>query len=314
MPLFADRLLDAVDQKQSALVVGIDPSLERMPLALLKEAEVNGGSRHEVAGRALARFGIDLLTATAPYAAAIKPQLAFFERYGSYGLRAFEEIVREAKRCNLLVIADGKRNDIGSTAEAYAEAFLGTDGPLSVDALTLNSYLGSDGIEPFLRRCREHGRGVFILVKTSNPSSGEFQDLDVDGRPLYRRVGEAVHAWGEPMGHRGYGPAGAVVGATYPSQLAELRQAMPHALFLVPGFGAQGGTADDVVPAFDADTGYGALINSSRGIMYAYDANDTQANYIEAQRQAAKAARDAINEALKRAGRLPVAFTQAKKD
>lgn len=306
--MFADRILDAVDAKQSALVVGIDPSLDRLPRPILEAAEAAGGNRHEIAGRALARFGIDLLQATAPYAAAIKPQLAYFERHGSYGIRAFEEIVREARQCGLLVIADGKRNDIGSTAEAYADAYLGADGPLSVDALTINAYLGSDGVEPFLKQCREHGRGVFVLVKTSNPSSGQFQDLVVDDEPVYCRVGRAVEAWGQPIGRRGFGSAGAVVGATYPSQLDELRRLMPHALFLVPGYGAQGGTADDVVPAFASESGYGALINSSRGIMYAYETDAQASSHTEAQLRAAQAARDAINEALDRAGRLPEAF------
>lgn len=303
--MFADRVLEAVDQKQSFLVVGIDPSLERLPQAMLREAEVAGGSALKVAERALTQFGTELVQATASYAVAVKPQLAFFERYGSYGMRAFETIVRVAKEHGLLVIADGKRNDIGSTAEAYAAAYL-EDGPLAVDALTVNAYLGSDGIGPFLKRCKANGRGVFILVKTSNPSSGEFQDAIVDRQPLYERMGLAVQAWNEPIGARGFGAAGAVVGATYPDQLAEMRRVMPNALFLVPGYGAQGGTADDVVPAFN-EQGYGGLINSSRGIMYAYD-QFPEMGVGEAQAKAAQEARNAINVALRKAGRLPRAF------
>lgn len=302
---FADRVLDAIDEKGSALVVGVDPTVERLPSTLLQEAEVAGGTRLDIIERALTRFGVDLVRATAPYAVAIKPQLAFFEIYGSQGMRALERIIQEARAEGLLVIADGKRNDIGSTAEGYATAYLGGEGPLAVDALTVNAYLGSDGIEPFLSRCERNGCGIFVLVKTSNPSSGEFQDLEVDGTPLYERVARAVHAWGGQPNARGYTHVGAVVGATYPAQLAALRESMPHALFLVPGYGAQGGTADDVVPAFDIETGYGALINSSRQIMYAYEAaNGAGEPYTVAQAAAAKAARDAICSALDRARRL----------
>lgn len=300
--MFADRLFDAVDRKQSALVVGIDPSLERLPKALLQEAEAAGGNALEVAGRALTRFGIELIEATAEYAAAVKPQLAYFERYGSYGLRAFEQIVAAARSAGLIVIADGKRNDIGSTADAYAAAYL-EDGPLAVDALTVNAYLGEDGVTPFIARCRENGRGIFVLVKTSNPSSGQFQDRLIDSSPLYEWVGRAVEAWNTEVGVRGFGPVGAVVGATYPGELAKLRQLMPRTPFLVPGYGAQGGTAQDVVPAFD-DTGYGALINSSRAIMYAYE-KEPDLSRQEAQARAAEQARDAINGALQEAGKLP---------
>lgn len=305
--MFADRVLAAVNKKQSALVVGIDPALERLPASLLNEARRGGGGTYAAAGRALSRFGIELLHAAAPYAVAIKPQLAYFERYGSYGLQALEEIVAAARAAGLLVIADGKRNDIGSTAEAYAAAYLGDDSPLAVDALTVNAYLGSDGVEPFLQLCRKNGRGIFVLVKTSNPSSGQFQDLKLEDEPLYRHVARAVETWTQPVGAGGYGVCGAVVGATYPRQLAELREAMPHAMFLVPGFGAQGGTADDVAAAFSPETGYGALINSSRAIMYAYEKKD-DVPFTQAQADAARAARDAINEALDRSGRKPRAF------
>lgn len=306
--MFPDKVIKSIDAKQSALVVGIDPSWDRLPLSLRAAAEQRGGSKPEQVGWALARFGIDLLHATADHAAAIKPQLAYFERYGSAGMQALEEIIREAKQCGMLVIADGKRNDIGSTAEAYADAYLGMDGPLAVDALTINAYLGSDGVMPFLHKCKENGKGVFILVKTSNPSSGEFQDVSVNGEPLYETVGQAVNRWNDTVGAAGFGPAGAVIGATYPKQLEQLRALMPKSIFLVPGFGAQGGTAADVVPAFCRKSGYGALINSSRGIMYAYEQNKTAATPQDAQRQAAMDASAAINEALQQAGRLPASF------
>ena len=237
------------------------------------------------------RFGCDIVEAVAPYAVAVKPQLAYFEPYGSYGLRAYETIVAAAREAGLLVVADGKRNDIGSTAEAYAAAFLGEESPLAADAVTVNAYLGEDGVAPFLALAREHGKGIFVLVKTSNPSSGQFQDLVADGRPIYEHVAAAVEQWSTPVGESGYGPAGAVVGATYPEQLRQLRTAMPHAVFLVPGFGAQGGTADDVVGAFD-ENGLGAVVNSSRQVIFAYrDAGWQGADYREAQAAAACTAR-----------------------
>lgn len=272
---------------------------------MLQAAEEAGGSRLEIAERALTQFGCDVVEAVAPYAVAVKPQLAYFEPYGSYGLRAYETIVAAAREAGLLVVADGKRNDIGSTAEAYAAAFLGEESPLSADAVTVNAYLGDDGIEPFLAQAREHGKGIFVLVKTSNPSSGQFQDLEADGRPVYEHVAGAVERWNQPIGESGYGQAGAVVGATYPEQLGQLRATMPHAVFLVPGFGAQGGTADDVVGAFD-ENGLGAVVNSARQVIFAYrDPAWQGADHREAQATAARTARDQLNAALQRAGRGP---------
>ena len=286
-------------------MVGIDPSLERLPREILQQAEAAGGTYLEVAERALTCFGLELIEATADYAVAVKPQLAYFERYGSHGLRALERIVAAARAKDLIVIADGKRNDIGSTAEAYATAYL-EDGPLAADALSVNPYLGEDGIKPFIARCRDRGRGIFVLVKTSNPSSGRFQDLVAAGRPVFEHVGLAVESWNDEKGDRGFGAVGAVVGATYPEELARLRSLMPSTLFLVPGFGAQGAAARDVVPAFD-EQGYGALINSSRAIMYAYE----KAPHLrphEAQARAAQEARAAINRALDEGGKLPAAW------
>lgn len=302
---FVQRLHAAIDAKRSVLVAGIDPTLERLPQSMLREAELAGGSQGEIACRALTAFGEALVEAVAPYAVGVKPQLAYFEQYGAHGLLACERIAARAKAAGLLVIADGKRNDIGSTAEAYAEAYLGESSAMTTDALTVNPYLGGDGIEPFIERCRRFGKGIFVLVRTSNPSAGDFQDLVSQGRAVYRHVAEAVARWGRT--DAGFGPVGAVVGATYPRQLSELRQVMPNAVFLVPGFGAQGGTADDVVGAFDPQTGYGAIVNSSRQIMYAYQGNETMTPQ-EAQAQAAMQARDALNAALRRAGRLPQSF------
>ncbi|HSX78552.1 MAG TPA: orotidine-5'-phosphate decarboxylase, partial [Candidatus Saccharimonadia bacterium] len=208
----------------------------------------------------------------------VKPQLAFYERYGLAGMQAYAQTVRYAHEAGLLVIADGKRNDIGPTAVGYAEAFLGpiqvfeqtVPGDFEVDALTVNAFLGSDGITPFIDQAQQHGRGLFVLVKTSNASSSEIQDMAVAGRPLYEHLGQLVEAWGAPSrGHCGYSAVGAVVGATYPQQARALRALMPHTIFLVPGYGVQGATAADVVGCFDAH-GYGAIINASRSILFAF--------------------------------------------
>lgn len=208
---------------------------------------------------------------------AVKFQAAFYEAHGPEGMAALHRNAAEARRRGLFVIIDGKRNDIGSTAEAYAAAYLGrTDGERSweADALTINPYLGSDGIAPFTKVADAEGRGLFVLVRTSNPSSGEFQELICEGRPLYRHVADRLAAWAEPLrGESGYSLLGAVVGATYPEQVAELRAALPGVLFLIPGYGAQGGSAKDVAAGCDPD-GLGVLVNSSRGIIFAYEKPD----------------------------------------
>ncbi len=238
-------------------------------------------SRADVA-RALGLFSGELLEVVGSLVPVVKFQAAFYERYGPEGYAALSTAAKKAQEMGLIVILDAKRNDIGSTAEAYAQAYLGGDTPdgqggegresaWGADSLTINAYLGRDGVEPFLRVAREHGRGVFVLVRTSNPSAGEFQDLIAAGRPLYRHVAERVVEWAAPdRGESGYSLTGAVVGATYPEQLAELREAMPGVIFLVPGYGAQGGTATDVAPAFD-EQGLGAVVNSSRGITFAFE-------------------------------------------
>src|SRR5215831_5618495 len=208
----------------------------------------------------------------------VKPQLAFYERYGLAGMQAYAQTVRYAHDAGLLVIADGKRNDIGPTAVGYAAAFLGpiqvfeqtVPGDFEVDALTVNAFLGNDGITPFVAQAQQHGRGLFVLVKTSNASSRELQDIAVAGRPLYEHLGQLVEAWGATSrGQCGYSAVGAVVGATYPQQARALRALMPHTIFLVPGYGTQGATAADVAGCFDAH-GYGAIINASRSILFAF--------------------------------------------
>ena len=217
---------------------------------------------------------VDVVASQVP---AVKFQAAYYEAYGPEGLSALHATAASARSKGLIVLIDGKRNDIGSTAEAYARAYLGrvpvgdrTEPSWEADALTVNPYLGSDGIAPFIATAEAEGKGLFVLVRTSNPSAGEFQDLVADGRPLYRHVAEHLARWAEPVrGASGYSLVGAVVGATYPEELAELRGAMPGVPFLVPGYGAQGGTAADVAAAFDAN-GLGAIVNNSRGLTFAY--------------------------------------------
>lgn len=221
---------------------------------------------------AYAAFCRGVIDVVAPLVPVVKPQAAFFEQLGPPGMMALAETIRYAEQKGLLVILDGKRNDIGSTAAAYARGLLGSGGqsPWGADAITVNPYLGDEGLRPFVEVATERGAGVFVLVKTSNPGGGMFQDLLADCRPLYRHVARYVEQLArETAGAGGYGAVGAVVGATYPRQLAELREEMPHAWFLVPGFGAQGGGAADVAAAFDR-RGTGAIINNSRGIIFAH--------------------------------------------
>lgn len=266
---FAERLAGAMRRVGNAVLVGIDPRAEMLPEGL---RPAPGASSAEVA-QAFAHFGRGLIDVVAALVPAVKVQMAFFEQLGPAGMEALDDITRAAHAAGLIVIVDGKRNDIGSTAEAYAEAYLGASGadsPWEADALTINPYLGRDGIDPFTTLAARHDKGVFALVRTSNPSAGDFQDLVAEGKPVYRHVAERLGDWARPhVDKSGYSLLGAVVGATYPAQLAELREALPHVLFLVPGYGSQGGTAKDVAPAFD-ENGLGAIVNNSRGLAFAY--------------------------------------------
>ncbi|MFO7956829.1 MAG: orotidine-5'-phosphate decarboxylase [Candidatus Brocadiia bacterium] len=235
-------------------------------------------SRRPLTADAVLAFNRAVVDAVAEHAVAVKPQVAFYERLGCDGMRAYAETIRYARDRDLLVIGDVKRNDIASTAAAYAAAHLGGTGDgqpaaddFHADAITINPYLGADGVRPFLEAASAAGRGLFVLVKTSNPSSVDMQDLDTGGASVYERVADLVEQWGEPFrGDSGYSLLGAVVGATFPGELAALRERMPHTPFLVPGFGAQGGGVEDVVPAFDVN-GTGAVVNSSRGIIFAWE-------------------------------------------
>lgn len=270
---FTERLFQAVRRVQSPVLVGIDPRPEDLPSGFLERfPETCQG-----VADALYRFSADVIDVVHPLVAAVKFQTAFFEAYGPPGVAALHASVELARSKELIVILDGKRNDIGSTAEAYARAYLGKvpvgdryEPVWSADALTVNPYLGSDGVSPFVRIAAREKKGVFVLVRTSNASAGEFQDLVADGRPLYRHVAARLREWAEPYrAGSGYSLVGAVVGATYPGQLSELRGELPRVPFLVPGYGSQGATSKDVAAAFDED-GLGALINNSRGITGAH--------------------------------------------
>lgn len=268
METFADRLASAVHTRATPALVGLDPRAKMLPDGLLPNS--GGASRADVADAYL-RFCRGVIDVVAPLVPAVKPQAAFFEQLGPEGMAALAAVVDYARESGLLVILDGKRNDIGSTATAYADGFLGRKGSAwGADALTVSPYLGDDSLAPFLEIARSRGAGVFVLVKTSNAGGGMFQDLVADGQPLYRHVARYVEdKAAEDVGASGYGVVGAVVGATYPEQLAELRAAMSHAWFLVPGYGSQGGKAADVAAAFD-DHGTGAIVNSSRAIIFAH--------------------------------------------
>lgn len=264
---FADRLIAAVRLKRNPVVVGLDPRWEQLPPSLVTGVVV--GDRAAMA-RAYFRFCAEVIDVVAPLVPLVKPQAAFFEQLGPDGMIALGEVIRYARRKGLLVILDGKRNDIGSTAAAYADAYLGESSVWQADALTVSPYLGADSLAPFVDVAVERGAGLFVLVKTSNPGGGQFQDLIADGRPVYGRIADFVEELARnTFGAHGYGSVGAVVGATYPEQLGELRAAMSSAWLLVPGYGSQGATARDVAVGFD-DDGLGAVVNNSRGIIFAH--------------------------------------------
>lgn len=266
---YADRLAERISHT-APICVGLDPVLGSLPAMLPRT----------VAG--IKEFCGGIIDAVRDVAAAVKPNLAFFERFGWEGMKAFFEVCEAARHHGLIVIADGKRNDIGSTCDAYADAYLGADTP--IDALTVTPYLGSDGILPFIRRATEHGKGVYVLVKTSNPSSGELQDLPVGDESVHEHLAQLVESWAaQCLGDAHLSCVGAVVGATYPEEMTYLRTLMPHVPFLIPGYGAQGGTAADVRRGFLPD-GTGAIVNASRSIIQASSGED----WREAARTAAQ--------------------------
>lgn len=309
-----DRLITKIAQTQNPTVTGLDPKLAYIPSYIKEECFAKYGKTLEGAAAALLEFNKGLIDALCDIVPAVKPQAAYYEMYGWQGVKALHDTIAYAQEKGMFVITDGKRNDIGATMEAYATAHLGevevegeSFAPFGADALTVNGYLGTDGIKPLLKVCNEKDAGIFVLVKTSNPSSGELQDRELaDGDTIYRAMGKMCESWGEQLpGKYGYSGVGAVVGATYPAQLEELRKAMPHTFFLVPGYGAQGGAADDVAPAFDK-RGLGAIVNSSRGIMCAWQKEGCDEHeYAAAARREAIRMRDAIREAIVgRVGRI----------
>jgi orotidine-5'-phosphate decarboxylase len=287
---FADRLAEAVARKRSQLVVGLDPRLDLLPMELRGEAVLGRAA----AASSVARFCKGIVDAVGPYVVAVKPQSAFFEALGSDGFRALEEVCEYARAAGLLVLADAKRNDIGSTSRAYAEAFLAPrdEGPPLADAMTAGPYLGLDSVEPFLAACRRHGAGVFFLVRTSNAGAADVMDLTLsDGRPLWHHVAELVREWGEPLvGESGMSSVGAVVGATHPRAVSEARRLLPQTPMLLPGVGAQGATPADVARAFTAGQA-SALVTASRSVIYAYRESESDwrsAAAAEAQQLAAQ--------------------------
>lgn len=288
--MFIDRLIESIGEKNNPTVVGLDPKIEYVPSFIREKAFKEFGVNLKGASEAIIRFNKILIDAIYDQVPAVKPQLAYYEMYGVEGMTAFDETCRYAKSKELLVIADGKRNDIGTTAEAYSKAFLGEialtneikQKAFDVDALTVSPYLGVDGIKPFVDDCVNHEKGIFVLVKTSNKSSGQLQDLVTqDCRSIYEIMAGYVSEWGKnAVGQNGYSSVGAVVGATYPNQAKLLRSIMKSAYILVPGYGAQGGTARDCVNSFNKD-GLGAIVNASRSVMCAYMSDNWKNQYTE---------------------------------
>ena len=303
-----NKLIENIKKTNAPIVVGLDPMLNYVPKHIQDKAYAEFGETLEGAAEAIWQFNKGIVDATYDLIPAVKPQSAMYEQFGLPGLAAFKKTVDYCHEKGLVVIGDIKRGDIGSTSAAYAVGHIGkvkvgskTFTPFDEDFVTVNPYLGSDGVNPFIKVCQEENKGLFILVKTSNPSSGEFQDQLIDGRPLYELVGEQVAKWGETCMGDTYSNIGAVVGATYPEMGKVLRKIMPKTFILVPGYGAQGGKGKDLVHFFNED-GLGAIINSSRGIIAAYKqetyAQFGEENYADASRAAVVAMQKDIAGAL----------------
>ena len=281
-----EKLIEQIKKKDAPIVVGLDPMLGYVPEFIKDKAFGEFGETLEGAAEAIFEFNKGIVDAVYDIIPAVKPQIAMYEQFGVPGVNAFKKTVDYCHEKGLVVIGDIKRGDIGSTSKAYADGHIGwvtvgskTYAPFDEDIVTVNPYLGTDGVKPFVDCCKECDKGIFVLVKTSNPSSGEFQDRLIDGRPLYEHVAQKVVEWGESVLHGDYSDVGCVVGATYPEMGKVLRKLMPKAYILVPGYGAQGGKGADLVHFFNED-GLGAIVNSSRGIIAAYK-NEAYASFGE---------------------------------
>lgn len=305
-----DKLIEKIKKTHAPIVVGLDPMMNYIPEHIQKKAFAEYGETLEGAAEAIWQFNKEIVDHTYDLIPAVKPQIAMYEQFGIPGLISFQKTVDYCRQKDLVVIGDIKRGDIGSTSAAYAAGHIGTVKvgskeyvPFGEDFVTVNPYLGTDGVKPFVDVCKQQKKGLFILVKTSNTSSGEFQDRPIDGRPLYELVGEKVAEWGRDCMGESYSYIGAVVGATYPEMGKILRKIMPKSFILVPGYGAQGGKGADLVHFFN-DDGLGAIVNSSRGIIAAYKQEEYaqfgEEHFAEASRAAVKAMAEDIDSALKR--------------
>lgn len=305
-----EKLITKIKKTEAPIVVGLDPMLDYIPRFLLQEAFAQHGETLEGAAEAVWKFNKGIIDAVWDLIPAVKPQIAMYEQFGIPGLEAYKRTVDYCHEKDLIVIGDIKRGDIGSTSAAYAAGHLGrvqvgsqSYAPFDEDFATVNPYLGTDGVKPFVDVCREYRKGLFILVKTSNPSSGEFQDRLIDGKPLYEWVGEKVSQWGQEHMGRDYSYIGAVIGATYPEMGKALRKLMPRTFFLVPGYGAQGASASDLADFF-GDDGLGAIVNSSRGIIAAYKkepyASFGEKGFAQASRKAVEDMAEDLRQAWKR--------------
>lgn len=302
-----EKLIKKIKQTENPTVIGLDPRYEMLPKCVTSKysQDLNG------VAKAIVEFNKELIDNTYDIIPAAKVQIAFYEMYGIPGMEAFKETCQYAKEKGMVVIADSKRGDIGSTAQGYSNAFLGRtrigereEGIYDVDFVTVNPYMGTDCVKPFIEDCKKYSKGIFVLVKTSNPSSGELQDLKLeDGNKVYAQVAQLVEKWGKELrGENGYSSVAAVVGATYPEQLEQIRKMAPHTYFLIPGYGAQGGKANDIAFGFDAN-GLGGIVNASRSLMCAYQSDRwkeqfVEENYAKATRAEALRMKEELNQAI----------------
>lgn len=307
-----DLLIDRIKQTENPTVMGLDPRYEMLPKCVTEKYPMT----LEGVAEAIIEYNKSLIDETYDIIPAIKPQIAFYEMFGIPGMQAFKETCKYAKEKGMIVIADIKRGDIGSTAQGYSNAYLGKikigdeeEKIYDIDFVTINPYMGTDCIKPFVEDCKKYNKGAFILVKTSNPSSGEIQDVKLEnGQEVYKQVAQLVEKWGEELiGENGYSSISAVVGATYPKQLKELRELMPHSYFLIPGYGAQGGKAEDIALGFDKK-GIGGIVNASRSLMCAYKSDlwkseFKEEEYAKATRAEAIRMRDELKNALQKEGK-----------